>query len=493
MIRRLTAGAALIATATALASCASAADLPQRDDGITDVVTTTPIIYDLAKNVAGDRARVTSLMPPQADPHTYEPGLRDIRSVANADVVFANHLLLEDQALMGTVDNATLPQAKVVRIAENAEQYGATLIPLVEDVTLDTPWLGARVSGDLPADAPKDRRYVDLVATKVDGPGNLSAFVTGAFGQPQLQIDSSDGVNDRDLIRLPPNAHTHMSWGFTAPGRYQLHLDARVGEDTIASGVVDFAVGVDPGPNAVREGHYDIAIDLDALKLGVQGDAKSFATGAVEVPARTLQQIPPDPQYRFLGTRGNEVYLLPQAVLGKHVHGEIDPHLWHDADNARAYVRVIRDELSAADPAGAAEYQANAEAYLAKLAELDAFYQRTIDEIPPERRHLVTTHDGYGYLAKAYGLDVAGFVSPNPAVEPSTRDLIALTRTLEGLKVPAVFLEPQQAARPSTLSQLAGDLGVQICTIHGDMFTEDVTTYIDLMTANAQEIKDCLS
>ena len=122
-----------------------------------------------------------------------------------------------------------------------------------------------------------------------------------------------------------------------------------------------------------------------------------------------------------------------------------------------------------------------------ELEHLDQWLQRTLAEIPPHRRHLVTTHDGYGYLAAAYGLDVAGFVSPNPAIEPSPRDLIALDRTLRGLKVPAVF-SPREATRPGTLTQIAHDQGIRICQIHGDAFTEDIDSYIDLMTANAVEI-----
>ena len=45
----------------------------------------------------------------------------------------------------------------------------------------------------------------------------------------------------------------------------------------------------------------------------------------VDVPTRTLAQVPQG--YGFVGRAGTQAYILPQAVLGKHVHGEIDPHL----------------------------------------------------------------------------------------------------------------------------------------------------------------------
>ena len=71
------------------------------------------------------------------------------------------------------------------------------------------------------------------------------------------------------------------------------------------------------------------------------------------MPTTTLQPVPPERAFRFLGNPGEETYLLPQAVLGNHVHGELDPHFWHDVAAVKAVVKVVRDELSTADPAHA--------------------------------------------------------------------------------------------------------------------------------------------
>ena len=45
----------------------------------------------------------------------------------------------------------------------------------------------------------------------------------------------------------------------------------------------------------------------------------------IEVPTRALTTIPGEASFRFIGEAGANVYMLPQAVLGKHVHGDIDP------------------------------------------------------------------------------------------------------------------------------------------------------------------------
>ncbi|AGW40620.1 hypothetical protein O159_04130 [Leifsonia xyli subsp. cynodontis DSM 46306] len=108
-------------------------------------------------------------------------------------------------------------------------------------------------------------------------------------------------------------------------------------------------------------------------------------------------------------------------MLGKHVHGEIDPHLWQNVRNVEAYVKLIRDTLTAKDPGGAAGYRANTERYLIELDQTDKYVRDTIARIPKANRYLVTTHDGFAYLAEAYGIPVAGFVTPNPATDDAAR------------------------------------------------------------------------
>ena len=109
------------------------------------VVATTPILADLAQQIAGERASVHSLVPAGADPHSYEPSLRDIRDVAYARCALTNGLLLEQRKLSKMVE-ANLPAGVVsVAVAEKIEQYGGKLEAIVEDASLDSIWLGLRV------------------------------------------------------------------------------------------------------------------------------------------------------------------------------------------------------------------------------------------------------------------------------------------------------------------------------------------------------------
>lgn len=511
---------ALACSTAVVAGCSSA---PARaDSDRIQVVTTTGILADLTRNVAGERADVISLVPEGGDPHSYEPSLRDVRDIVYADVAFSNYLMLEEQNLIKALDTNLPDDVPNIALAEEAIKYAAEIIPLVEDVSLDTIWLGLRVAGDGAQFGATRTSEVILSATGVAGPGDLFAYLTGSFGDIEMYFDSSDGFDAStgyrdDTVTLPPDAHTHLSWAFTEPGIYVLDLEAKLQTSSdqkpipIGAGQVTFAVGVDPhdipgmaGATVLAAGHSDVTVDLDdgsfsalldhehGADTEVHQETFALPDVVVEVPNKALHDIPGDSAYRFLGAAGDLVYQLPQAVLGKHVHGEIDPHLWQDVRNAMSYVGAIRDTLIEVDPDGAADYIRNAEAYLSELDAVDADVRATIGQVPRSGRTLVTTHDAFGYLAHAYEMTVAGFVTPNPAVEPSIAERKRLTETIRNLDVPAVFLEPNLASRSSTLVEVAKEQGLAICPIYGDAFDATVTTYADMMRANAQSIRECL-
>ena len=528
--------ASTVALTVTLAGCAPAP--APASDGELRVVATTGILADLVRNVAGDRAHVTQMVPNGADPHSWEPSLRTVRDVAYADVAFSNYLMLEEHALIRALDSNLPAGSRSVSVAEEAAKNGATILPLVEDRALDTPWLGMRVWGDGADMGATRASQIDLTTTGVDGPGQAAAYLTTSFGQPEIAFASSDGFNaatgyDTDTAQLPADAHQHMSWAFTAPGVYRVHFRANLRTTPgatptpVGEGTAVFAVGTPPEDIAAAEdrrvlsaGHADITVNLTTKRVELASDADALSgdeasapcvgassAGAVvastmectdldhvviEVPTRALTTIPGEASFRFIGEPGTNVYMLPQAVLGKHVHGDIDPHLWHDVHNAQAYVRVIRDSLISVDPGGEATYRTNAATYLTRLDQLDATMASIIATIPSERRKLVTTNDAYAYLANAYGLTVAGFVAPNPSVEPSIADRIKLQATLSDSSIPAVFLEPNLARTRSTLRTAATDAGVDICPLYGDTLDDQAPTYIDMMEHNARSLARCL-
>lgn len=465
----------------------------QQDAGL-NVVTTTPILGDIVSNVLGYEGRVTSLIPAGADPHTFEPTLRAVRNVANADAIFTNGLLLEPQAITEMVNNSSPETTPVVPVGEEFVANKGLARRLVENQALDSVWLGLRTRN---VENVKDP--VRFQVTDVEGPGRAAAFITGTFGTPEIFFSSHDGLDDKDAAELPAGAHTHMSWAFSEPGVYKIHLRAGAGAQRVED-VLTVAVGVPAtspelaGSTIVDRGHQDVTLDGAANALRITGDAGNLPLdeAVIEVPTRVLNNVPANRDYRFLGKPDEETYLLPQAVLGKHIHGELDPHIWHDAGLMKNVVEGIRDQLIQIDPAHQQAYTDNARAYLAELTDLDQDVRGAIATIPASQRKLVTAHDSFGYLSQAYGLDSAGFITPNPNVEPSARQLVRLSRTLENHKVPAVFVEPSLAGTAPDLIRIAEGLDIDVCTLNGDTLAPAEKSYVGTMRANAQQLTDCL-
>lgn len=500
--------AALAVTLT-VAGCAAtppAATTPTIDASSADaakkaqVVVTTPVLADLVGQVGGERVEVHSIVPAGADPHTFEPTLRASRDIAYADAAFSNYLMLEPHAVIKTLD-ATLPSGVPnVSIAEESTKYGAEVIPLVEAAHLDALWLGLRlrgVSADRSGEA--ELRMVD-----VDGPGEMFGYVTGTFGAPERFFESTDANGGRSVL-LPVGAHTHMSWAFTKSGEYVATFALVRDGDEVARQAVRFIVGVPPTPGVqvIDMGHVDITAELSAKTIyllvdesgGGEVTQREIPADQVvlAVPTRTLQDIPPSADYRFMGVPGEMVYQLPQAVLGAHVHGEIDPHMWLSVPNVKAFIRTITDTLCQVSPLDQQYFRANERQYLTRLEHLDSDVQAAIDTIPEERRNLVTVHDAYAYLAQRYGLNVAGYVSANPSIEPSMADRQRLSQTLRDLDSPAVFVEPFTMESTSVLHQVAEEQDIAVCTLYSDTLDEDVGSYEELMRFNATQLTTCLA
>jgi manganese/zinc/iron transport system substrate-binding protein len=118
-----------------------------------------------------------------------------------------------------------------------------------------------------------------------------------------------------------------------------------------------------------------------------------------------------------------------------------DPHVWMDVAGWMRAVKVVRDVLQEFDPAHRADYSENAEAYLKKLEQLDAYAKEAISSIPEEKRILITAHDAFGYMGRAYGLEVRGIQGLSTETKAGLRDVERLVEFLVEHKIPAVFVE----------------------------------------------------
>lgn len=130
-----------------------------------------------------------------------------------------------------------------------------------------------------------------------------------------------------------------------------------------------------------------------------------------------------------------------QEEEDEHEHDEIeyDEHVWLSLRNAETITRALLNALCEADPAHADTYRANADAYLAQLAELDAQYS---DMVRHAARTTILFADRFPfrYLADDYGLTYyAAFAGCSAETEASFKTIAFLAKKVDELRLPVVL------------------------------------------------------
>ncbi|MEL6152817.1 MAG: zinc ABC transporter substrate-binding protein, partial [Bacteroidota bacterium] len=137
-----------------------------------------------------------------------------------------------------------------------------------------------------------------------------------------------------------------------------------------------------------------------------------------------------------------------QLLIDSHFPYGIDPHIWFDVSLWQQVVQHLSQQLQAADPALAAQYQANTAQYLQQLAALHTATQQAIQQIPTPQRVLITAHDAFGYFGRAYGLKVRGLQGLSTVSECGLKDVTELVKFIIQRNIKALFLETSVPDRP---------------------------------------------
>lgn len=217
--------------------------------------------------------------------------------------------------------------------------------------------------------------------------------------------------------------------------------------------------------------------------------------GLEETLEDTLRSATPDTTF-VVASEG----LTPRTPQpGEPLHPDdeaADPHYWLDPTRVIGYVENIRDAYSAADPDGAAEYTANAAAYIRKLNDLDAWIKKEVATLPKKRRVLVMNHVSHGYFADRYGFRIAGAVIPSVSTgaSPTAKQLADLTATIREQDVSAIFV--QDIENPKLAEQIAAEAGVVVVDdLRAGSLSEpdgDAPTYIEMMKSGTRKIVEAL-
>ena len=233
------------------------------------------------------------------------------------------------------------------------------------------------------------------------------------------------------------------------------------------------------GPNS--DAHVYSPAPADARKVA---DAKVVVTNGLGFEGWMSRLV------RASGTKAKVIETTSGIATRKLADGHADPHAWQSAEHGKIYVANIRDALVATDPPGRADYESNAAAYLAKLDALDRELKAAVASIPAERRRIISSHDAFGYLQQAYGIE---FIAPqglSTESEASARDVARIITQIKREKIPAIFLE--NVADPRLMERIAKETGARLGgKLYSDALTDrngDAPSYIDMMRHNMRQI-----
>ena len=176
-----------------------------------------------------------------------------------------------------------------------------------------------------------------------------------------------------------------------------------------------------------------------------------------------------------------------------------DPHIWFDINNWRNITLYITEQLAKIDSKNAEFYKENSKVYLEKLNELNKEVEIKINELPEEKRILVTAHDAFNYFGKQHKFNVVGLQGLSTATEAGVQDVQKLSKFIIENKVKAIFVESSVPKRTIEALQEAVRSKGQEVVIGGTLYSDalgsagtDEGTYIGMYKANVNTIVNAL-
>ncbi|WP_403020412.1 metal ABC transporter substrate-binding protein [Salinibacterium sp. GXW1014] len=185
----------------------------------------------------------------------------------------------------------------------------------------------------------------------------------------------------------------------------------------------------------------------------------------------------------------------PIDIAGGDYEGRPNPHAWMSPVAGQQYVANIAVALGDLVPERAAEFDAAAAEYSAQLADLAAELEAAIEQLPEERRVLVTCEGAFSYLARDLGL-TEGYLWPvNSDTQGTPQQVRAAIQLVEEREVPAVFCET--TVNDGAMRQVASESGARFGgNLYVDSLSEPggpVPSYLDLLRHDIDVIVEGLT
>ncbi|MCY7419495.1 MAG: zinc ABC transporter substrate-binding protein, partial [Chloroflexi bacterium] len=187
--------------------------------------------------------------------------------------------------------------------------------------------------------------------------------------------------------------------------------------------------------------------------------------------------------------------VVPMGIVEGEYEGKPNPHAWMSLANALIYVDNIRDALSEHDPANAAAYAANAEAYKAEITTTIAPLRDTLIAVPEDQRWLVSCEGAFSYLIRDFQMRELYLWPINADQQGTPQQVRAVIDGIRENDIRVIFCESTVSQAPA--KQVARETGAA----YGGMLYVDslseadgpVPTYLDLLRVTSETIVEGLT
>jgi zinc transport system substrate-binding protein len=240
---------------------------------------------------------------------------------------------------------------------------------------------------------------------------------------------------------------------------------------------------------------YWIGPDMETFLPRVLASRKQTTVAVQDLPGMQLRHFgqAPEPDEHDEHDEHEGEHEAPAAIAEHdHAHrpGTLDAHLWLLPANARVIATRMAADLAAADPANALRYQANVQAFSARLQLLEQQLQARL--APVRGKPYFVFHEAFDYFEAAYGLKHLGVFSVASEVQPGAQHVAQMRERLQAAGPTCVFSEPPLA--PRLVQTLSAGLPVKLAELDalGGKLPVSASAYEQLLTRLADDLAGCL-
>mgnify|MGYP001398114648 FL=1 len=178
-----------------------------------------------------------------------------------------------------------------------------------------------------------------------------------------------------------------------------------------------------------------------------------------------------------------------EIVEGAYV-GLPNPHAWMGVKSAFVYIDNIEKALSTEDPQNAQVYRLNAIKYKKKISNIVEPLIKQLQQVPSDKRWLVTCEGAFSYFAKDFGLKELYLWPMNSEQIGTPKQIQKVIDGVRNNKIPVIFCESTVNTRPA--KRVAQDTGV---AYGGELYVDSlsnidgpVPTYLDLLRVTSTTV-----